>query len=182
MSTRRRAAGRLIMASLAVMVVACGNDDDEPARARLLASPMSQRLVGAWTVTFSLDRARSVSVHPLDTGTVSGTVVFAEDRYGKVKETELGESTHEGVYDVSFAPFGFSSRAESEVPVAVARVVPTAQGESLYVVLSPGTTRLAVRMAGVIAGDSAVGEWRAAAFSAGGGAGTFRMRRRPALP
>src|SRR3954465_2218574 len=114
MSTRRRTLVALIMASAGVLVVAGGHDDDEPARARLLASPISQRLVGAWTVAFQLDRARSGSGRRLDPGGVSGTVVFAEDRYGRVSSTELGESTHDGVYDVNFAPFGFSSRAESE--------------------------------------------------------------------
>jgi hypothetical protein len=32
-------------------------------------------------------------------------------------------------------------------------------------------------MTGRLTGDSATGEWRASAFSAGGGAGTFTMRR-----
>jgi hypothetical protein len=171
----------VVLTPLVVVALACAHDD-EPARARLLASPASRHLVGAWNVEFRLDRARSISVRALDTGSVTGTLVFAEDRFGRVASSELGESTHDGVYDVSFTPFGFSSRAEGDVPVAIARVVPTAQGESLYVVLSPGTTRLAVRMAGTLAGDSATGAWRAAAFSAGGGAGTFRMHRRRAEP
>ena len=168
----------VVPASLVILALACAHDD-ERARARLLASPASRHLVGVWDVAFRLDRGTSVNVRTLDTGSVTGTVVFAEDRFGRVATSELGESTHDGVYDVSFEPFGFSSRAESEVPVAIARVVPAARVESLYVVLSPGTTRLSVRMAGTLAGDSAAGEWRASAFSAGGGAGSFRMHRRP---
>ena len=156
--------------------------DETPARARLLDSPAARRLVGAWDVTFRLDVATSVAVRPATAPPVTGTLVFAEDRYGHTSSRELGEPTHDGVYDVDFGPFGFSSRAAGDVPVAVARVASTPRRESLYVVLSPGTTRLAVQMTGTLDDDSASGEWRAAAFSAGGGAGHFTMHRRQGTP
>ena len=156
--------------------------DETPARARLLDSPAARRLVGAWDVTFSLDVATSATVRPATTPSVTGTLVFAEDRYGHTSSRELGEPTHDGAYDVDFGPFGFSSRAAGDVPVAVARVASASPHESLYVVLSPGTTRLAVQMTGTLDDDSATGEWRAAAFSAGGGAGHFTMHRRQATP
>lgn len=156
--------------------------DETPARARLLNSPAARRLVGAWDVTFQLDVATSVAVRAATAPPVTGTLVFAEDRYGHTSSRELGEPTHDGVYDVDFGPFGFSSRAAGDVPVAVARVASASPRDSLYVVLSPGTTALAVQMTGTISDDDAAGQWRASAFSAGGGAGRFIMRRRQATP
>jgi hypothetical protein len=173
----RREAWRITLAVwVTAAAVGCGHDD-AAARARLLASPDARRLVGAWDVTFRLGVATSVAVHPSATPPITGTLVFAEDRYGPASSTELGKTTHDGVYDVDFARFGFTSRAPDDVPVAVARMAPTAVGESLYVVLSPETTRFAVRMAGRLAGDSAAGQWDASSFSSGGGSGTFSMRR-----
>ncbi|NUR54913.1 MAG: hypothetical protein HOQ29_10725 [Acidobacteria bacterium] len=159
------------------LAVACGHGDAS-ARQRLLASPEALRLVGAWKVRFELNYAVSSRVDVGKVGPITGTVVLAEDRFGRVGSTEIGDATHDGVYDVDFSPFGFSSRSEGDVPAAIARLVPTTLGDSLYIVLSPGTTRLAVVMAGRLAGDSASGEWHASAFSSGGGAGSFTMHRR----
>ena len=172
--------GAMVAVAMAA-TLACA-PDESAARARLLDSPAARRLVGAWDVTFQLDVATSVAVRPATTPPVTGTLVFAEDRYGHTSSRELGEATHDGVYDVDFGPFGFSSRAAGDVPVAVARVASASPHESLYVVLSPGTAALAVRMTGTISDDSAAGQWRASAFSAGGGAGRFIIRRRQAAP
>ena len=170
----------MIAVSMAA-TLACA-PDETAARARLLESHAARRLVGAWDVTFRLDVATSVAVRRATTPPVTGTLVFAEDRFGHMSSRELGEPTHDGVYDVDFGSFGFSSRAAGDVPVAVARVASASPRESLYVVLSPGTARLAVQMTGMLDDDSATGEWRAAAFSAGGGAGHFTMHRRQATP
>lgn len=166
---------------LAASLIGCAGDG-ATARARVLASSASRRLVGVWDVRFDLDPSRTVALRSRAAAPVTGTVVFAEDRFGRVSAAGIGETTHEGVYDVSFEPFGFSSRAETDVPVAAARIVSGAGIDSLYVVLSPGTTRLPVRMAGTLAGDSASGTWEASGFSAGGGGGTFLMRRRRSNP
>ena len=113
---------------------------------------------------------------------MTGTLVFAADRYGRIAAAELADPTNDGAYDLDFRPFGFSSRARSEVPTVVARAAATRVGDSIYVVLSPGTTRFAVRMAGLLAADSAAGSWTATAFSPGGGTGRFTMRRQHDAP
>ena len=167
--------------SLVVSLLGCGHDGSV-ARARVLASPASRRLVGVWDVAFELDPARTIVLGRPNPAVVTGTLAFTEDRFGRVSSAGIGQFTHDGVYDVSFEPFGFSSRAETEVPVALARIVSIGGVDSLYVMLSPETTRLTVRMEGTLAGDSASGVWSASAFSAGGGAGPFRMARRRGAP
>jgi hypothetical protein len=178
---RRDSWQTLIAASVMALLVGCARDD-AAARSRLLDDVEARRLVGTWVVLLWLDPAQTTTTKAHPVAPVAGTLVFAEDHYGRIASTELSGATHDGVYDVDFRPFGFSSRDESAVPVVVARVDPRAKGDSLYVVLSPGTPRFAVRMAGTIVGDSAAGAWRAAAFSAGGGGGRFIMRRRQDTP
>jgi hypothetical protein len=176
----RRDAWRPVLAvGVAAALLACGHDDGA-ARARLLESPAARQLVGAWDVTFRVEVATAVAVHPRNTPPITGTLVFAEDRDGHASSDDVGHPTHDGVYDVDFDPFGFSSHAAGEVPEALARVTETAVGDSLYVVLSPGTTRIAVQMAGRLTADSAAGVWHASTFSSGGGAGSFTMRRHDA--
>lgn len=41
---------------------------------------------------------------------VTGTLVFAEDHYGRIASAELPNPTHDGVYDIDFQPFGFTTR------------------------------------------------------------------------
>jgi hypothetical protein len=175
MRRERRSHGPLA-AWVVVAVLGCAQDD-APARSRVLDAAEARHLVGVWDVSFRLDPATSVTIHAVSALPVTGTLVFAEDHYGRVTSAELSEPTHDGVYDVDFRPFGFSSRDADAIPVAVARVAPRSTGDSLYVVLSPGNSRFAVRMEGALAGDSAAGRWRAAAFSAGGGSGRFTMHR-----
>jgi hypothetical protein len=173
--------GGLVVASVVAAMLGCGRDDTT-ARSQLLDAAAARRLVGTWDASFRLDPEQSVTVYARPTTPVAGTLVFAEDHYGHISTAELSGPTHDGVYDVDFRPFGFSTRDAGAVPVAVARVAPAGTVESLYVVLSPGTPRFAVRMVGTIAGDSAAGVWRATAFSAGGGGGSFTMRRRRDAP
>jgi hypothetical protein len=166
----------MVAACMSAALLGCEHEN-AAARTRLLDSPAARSLVGAWDVTFRMDVATAVVARASEAAPITGTLVLAEDRYGRANSRDLDDPTHDGVYDVDFTPFGFSSRAAGDVPIAVARVAPAAAGDSLYVVLSPGTSRLSVQMAGRLTGDSAAGEWSASAFSAGGGAGTFTMRR-----
>jgi len=171
----------LVAASVMALLIGCARDE-APERSRVLDDAEARRLVGTWVVLFWLDPAQTITTYARPAVPVTGTLVFAEDHFGRIASAELNGPTHDGVYDIDFRPFGFSSRDERAVPTVVARIDPGAKGDSLYVVLSPGKSRFAVRMAGTIAGDSAAGAWRAAAFSAGGGGGRFVMRRQRDTP
>ena len=166
--------GLAIAAFVSAAMFACGQAD-EPSAARIA---IARRLVGTWDATFWLDSERTISAYVHARKPVAGTLVFALDHYGRLDAPELSAPTNDGLYDADFRSFGFSTRDDGSVPVVVARVVPRPMGDSVYVVLSPGRTRFAVRMAGQLTDDSVVGDWRASAFSAGGGAGHFSMRRR----
>lgn len=166
---------RLAIAALAgEVIIACGRPE-QPSAARIA---IARRLVGTWDATFWLDSERTISTYVHATTPVAGTLVFALDHYGRLDAPELSAPTNDGLYDADFHPFGFSTRDGDNVPVVVARVVPRSTGDSVYIVLSPGRTRFSVRMAGRLVDDSAAGDWRASAFSAGGGAGRFTMHRR----
>ena len=179
---RRDTWWRDLLAALMVAAVLGCTPDDTAVRSRVLDAAAAHRLVGTWDVAFLLDPAQAIATSARAATPVAGTLVFAEDHYGRIAAAELSGPTHDGVYDVDFQPFGFSTREQGAVPVVVARVTPAGAGDSLYVVLSPGTPRFAVRMTGTLAGDSAAGVWSAAAFSAGGGSGRFAMRRRRNTP
>jgi len=166
---------RMAIAALSgAALLACERNEEPPASRVAVA----RRLVGTWDVTFWLDSERTISTYVHASAPVAGTLVFALDHYGRLDAPELNAPTNDGLYDADFRPFGFSTRDGDNVPVVVARLVPRPTGDSVYVVLSPGRTRFSVRMTGRLVDDSAVGDWRAAAFSAGGGAGRFAMRRR----
>lgn len=167
---RRMAAAGLAGAAL----LACGRSEETPATRAAIA----QRLVGTWDVTFWLDSERTISTYVHARAPVAGTLVFALDHYGRIDAPELSAPTNDGLYDADFRPFGFSTRDDDNVPVVVARLVPRSTGDSVYVVLGPGRTRFSVRMAGRLVDDSAAGDWRASAFSAGGGSGRFTMHRK----
>lgn len=151
-----------------------------------LDSPAARQLAGAWTISFAVDtlitplRLRAVQT------SARGSLTLALTTHGPASMGGLGGITHVGVYDVDFTPLGFAPEGPGRVATAVARVVPArgadsagVRRDSLYAVLSPDAERFAVRMGGVLAGDSASGTWSAVAFSAGGGSGHFVMHRRP---
>lgn len=172
---RRDVLRRMVIAALgSATLLACGQSE-EPSAARIA---IARRLVGTWDATFWLDSERTISTYVHATRPVAGTLVFAVDHYGQLDAPELSAPTNDGLYDADFRPFGFSTRDGDNVPIVVARIVPLPTGDSVYVVLSPGRTRFSVRMAGRLVDDSAAGDWRASAFSAGGGAGRFAMHRR----
>ncbi|HET7189153.1 MAG TPA: hypothetical protein VFI52_13450 [Gemmatimonadaceae bacterium] len=172
---RRDVLRRSALVALAgVAMIACGQAE-EPSAARIA---IARRLVGTWDATFWLDSERTISTYVHATKPVAGTLVFALDHYGRLDAPELSAPTNDGLYDADFRPFGFTTRDGGNVPVVVARVIPRPTGDSVYIVLSPGRTRFSVRMAGRLVDDSAAGDWRASAFSAGGGAGRFAMHRR----
>jgi hypothetical protein len=147
-------------------------------------APM-RRLVGSWQVTFQADPHETPGLRD-SSANVSGMIAFTRNRYGPRSDARVGALTHEGVYDLDFRPFGFSTRDAGEPASAVARVFPAtghdSASDSLIVILSPGAARFAVQMSGTVVGDSATGRWLASSFSAGGGAGGFRMRRTAAAP
>jgi hypothetical protein len=170
----------IVTASLAALGACSRADADQ--RARILESPEVRRLVGTWDVSFTSDPRASLGLTPTNR-TVDGTVVFTTDYHGPRSTNELSDITNEGSYDLDFAPLGFTTHSSDALATCVARVVPSPAREgqvaadSLFIILSPGTERFAVRMAGVLAEDSASGVWDARAHSAGGGAGRFVMRR-----
>jgi hypothetical protein len=174
---------------LTLLLLACQTDDGAQ-RTRVLDSPAARRLVGAWAVSFEVDTNMATPPQArLSRPPVEGMLVLAPDHTGPSSTPELDGITHEGAYDVDFRPFGFTTRTAGAPAVVVARIVPATElslvhsaTDSLYVVLSPGTDRFAVRMSGTLTGDSASGVWSAYAFSAGGGAGRFVMRRHVGEP
>jgi hypothetical protein len=169
---------------LTVFLLAC-QPDDAAQRARVLDSPAARRLVGAWAVSFEVDTNMATAPQVRSSRPqVQGMLVFAPDHTGPSSTPELEGITHEGAYDLDFRPFGFTTRTAESPAVLVARIVSASElsrvhdvSDSLYVVLSPGTERFSVRMSGTLARDSGWGVWSAYAFSAGGGAGRFVMRR-----
>ena len=56
------------------------------------------------------------------------------------------------------------------------------RADSVFIVLSPGASRLSVHIAGALRGDSVVGRWRAEAFGAGGGTGDVMMHHQSPAP
>jgi hypothetical protein len=163
------------------MLSACARHD-EGERDHVLESPAVQRLVGAWDVSFAIDPHASLRAPPT-TRALTGTLAFTVDRYGRTETAELSGITNEGTYDIDFEPFGWTTRAATAPAVAVARVSTPLRPagddvpDSLVVVLSPGSDRLAVLMSGTFSGDSASGVWSAYGYRAGGGTGRFVMRR-----
>jgi len=172
---RRDVLSWLASAALAGAAMIACQQAEVPSAARIA---IARRLVGTWDATFWLDSERTISTYVHAANPVAGTLVFALDHYGRLDAPELSAPTNDGLYDADFHPFGFSTRDGDNVPVVVARLVPRPTGDSVYIVLSPGRTRFSVRMAGRLVDDSVVGDWRASAFSAGGGAGRFAMHRR----
>jgi hypothetical protein len=179
---RQPALGMLLLGTLS----ACERNDDGE-RDHVLQSPAVQRLVGAWDVSFTSDPHASLRAPPT-TRVLSGTLAFTVDRYGPSETAELSGITNEGTYDIDFEPFGWTTRAADAPAVAVARVaarlrpVDDLVSDSLVVVLSPGSERLAVVMSGTFSGDSAAGLWSAYGYRAGGGTGRFVMRRHATSP
>lgn len=166
----------LFIAICFMIATGCGQDD-AAGRAAVLATPLARGAIGTWRATFWLDPRSTLGALIPDSTSVSGEIVLAEDSRGAISAAELQASTHDGVYDVDFSPFGFSSRESGALPGVIARVVPAS--DSLYVVLSPGTPLFAVRMMGVISGDTAAGTWTASGNRVSGGSGRFVMRRVP---
>ena len=175
-STRARRLTALCL--LLLLSVACDRPD-AARRLALLDSPAEQRLVGTWDATFYLDSRASLRPVGDATTAVRGVLAFAPDHHGPVSIAELDGVTHEGAYDLDFSPFRFTT--PTDVPaVAMARVIPGARADSIEIVLSPGTGRFAMRMAGHLTSDSASGDWIAYAYAGNGGTGRFVMRRRTA--
>ena len=169
-------------------LAACGGADAAQ-RTRLLDAPAMRRLAGSWEVSFVADpRSTTLSMHasPL---VVTGTIVLATAHHGPNAVRDMRNVTHEGAYDLDFRPFGWTTRGENDPAIAVAQLSPGAATgsvatlpDSVFVVLSPGTSRFSVQMRGTLKGDSVQGTWSASSFSAGGGDGRFVMRRAAATP
>jgi hypothetical protein len=179
---------RRLVVALLLASNAC-HGDAAARRARLLRAPVRQRLAGTWQVAFVADPHSTTIAERASHDTVVGLLVFAPNDHGPLAVAGIDGVTHEGAYDLDFAPFGWTTRGRDAAPTAIARVViapgglPVVPGgDSLYVVLSPGTERFAVQMSGVLVRDTATGVWSALAHSAGGGEGRFVMVRRGSAP
>lgn len=178
------ARSRLVgVVTLLALLCACRGGDGAQ-RSRVVDESAARRLAGTWTVSFAADSLATPALSAAG-AVVAGTLILTAEQHGAPDVDELRGITDDGVYDLDFRPFGFTSGTPA---VLVARVVAGAgevgkgaSADSVYLVLSPGTPRFAVRMAGIVAADGAAGVWSASAFSMGGGAGTFVMRRRQAV-
>ena len=163
---------------LLILLVACGQPDGtRPARASDRLA--EQRLVGTWEASFHLDPRGSVARVGDTTTEVRGVLAFTSSDHRPTSIAGLGRVTNEGAYDLDFSPFRFTTPSDGPA-VAVARVIPGVRADSLEIVLSPGTDRFAVHMAGHLTNDSASGGWIAYGYAAGGGTGRFTMWRRAA--
>lgn len=174
-----------VVAMLFVSLGACRGSDGAQ-QARQLDERTARRLAGAWTVVFSADPVATTGMRSAN-AVVAGALVLTEVRHGAPDVEDLRGITHEGIFDLDFRPFGFTSGSGPDIVVArlVAGAGEWKKGvavDSVYLVLSPGTSRFAVRMAGILAADSGAGVWSANSFSIGGGAGTFVMRRSTGEP
>jgi hypothetical protein len=176
-----RSIGGAAVMMIAASVGACAHGDAAE-RDKLVDAPAARRLVGVWDIICTNDRRGSIDI-TATSSVVSGMLAFTTDHHGPTSADGLSDITNDGTYDLDFQPFGWTTRDAGAPAVAVAKVIAAQSGrsgeahDSLYLVLSPGTERFAVHMAGTIAEDSASGEWSARAYSAGGGAGRFVMRR-----
>jgi hypothetical protein len=164
-------------------VAACGGADAAE-RTRLLDGPAMRRLSGSWEVSFQPDPRSSTLAMHASAARVTGTIVLATAHHGPTAVRELQGITHAGAYDLDFQPFGWTTRGGNDPAPVVARLRPllptpsdSAARDSVFLVLSPGTSRFSVRMAGMLDGDTVRGTWSASSFSAGGGQGHFMMRR-----
>jgi len=177
-----RIARAMLLVGSILIVVGCTESDDGN-RAATLASPAARRLNGSWQVSFTLDRNATVTRNVQDTSQVTGSLAFAEDNHGVVSADELASPTHDGVYDIDFSRFGFSTRTSGSFPGVIARVAVVGNrvgrpgSDSVSIILSPGSQLLTVRMTGRIAGDSIVGGWTASGYRSAGGTGRFVMQR-----
>ena len=152
-------------------------------RDAILATAVAQHVVGVWDITLqSNPRMTTGAGEPART--VAGTIALTENRHGTPSTSELAGVTHQGAADIDLRPLGWSTGSEDSPQVSVARVSPrppgtgAAEGDSLVIVIGPGSSRFVVRLAGIVAGDDASGGWRVTAFSGGGGGGRFVMHRR----
>jgi hypothetical protein len=175
--------GRLLQRGLFALAIAmsigCG-DDSSQSRAIALAAPAARHLIGAWKVSFWIDPQSTVGRNSSDTSAVTGTIVLAEDTYGRAGSNELDSPTHDGVYDIDFSKFGFAPLTATPVPGVLARIVPHSPTRgSLFVVLSPETHWFTVQMNGDLNGDTVLGVWSAWASRSGGSSGRFVMSRSP---
>ena len=167
--------------ALAILYACAPSDAVE--RRGLLATEQARRLVGAWDVTLVTDTTAMVFRTPHQVREVYGTIVLTLNRGGSFATPALGAITHEGSYDIDFAPAGFTTGPTDGPPLSIAHLARRltggkAQGEdSLTIVLSPGSDRFPVRMYGIFTGDSVAGYWIAESHSVGGGQGSFMMRR-----
>jgi hypothetical protein len=172
---------RCVWSVLAAATVLACSTSDATSRRRALESDAARRLVGAWDVSFVADSTSMAFRMRGSSDRVTGTIAFTLNRSGADADAMLRDITHEGAYDLDFSPFGFTTRLADAPAVAVARLASSTgtsrDADSLWIVLSPGSEQFPLLMRGMIGGDSARGTWSAQAFSAGGGAGRFVMRR-----
>lgn len=179
----RRSAPRLAAWLLIGVVASACRQSARDDRAAILATAEAQRVVGVWDVSLQTDPRLAAGAGETSR-TVTGTLALTENRHGTLSTSELAGVTHQGVADLDLRPLGWSTGAEDSPQVSVARVAPrspergAAEGDSLVIVIGPGTSRFVVRLSGIVTGDDASGTWRVSAFSGGGGGGRFLMHRR----
>lgn len=171
--------GRVVIAGLLMMLGACGGAGARRSDAERIGSG---RLDGMWELTLRLDRRMSLSSTPATLPfTARGTVTMLANDRSDVSFASMAEPTEIGVYALRLDSLGLPSWQQGEVPTLAARERPSVvrtsvvRGDSILIVLNPGTPARVVRLAGVFADNVIRGEWTAASPLGGGGA--FVMRR-----
>lgn len=176
----RRATARAALPAMCMLGALTACERTTSARARELQVPAARRLVGVWTVSFTLDPA--FRIHGGMDQPVRGTLALIQDHSGRLSYPQLAEPLHYGTYDVDFRRFGFDPRDRGAVPVAVAGVSidsasrPGEGVDHVRVVLDPGEAQMNITLDGTLAADSAAGTWLVESRTASGG-GTFTMMR-----
>ncbi|HSU13805.1 hypothetical protein [Longimicrobium sp.] len=163
MGTRPRSILPLLLA-----LAACGSPPRaarEPANARALD--------GAWAVEFVLE-SPLLPGHMPPHRTLRGRLALLRNAALADQADLAGRPTHSGSYATRFGPFGFEIDGGRGVPALEARVTP---GDSVEITLQPGDPA-AVRMQGLLAGDSVAGTWMYDHYRGGAASGRFVMRRR----
>lgn len=134
----------------------------------------SPEVRGIWQVRWTLEKssARAGSQRPASAIQGSLALVDASERVKRLNIMDSSGTTHFGVYDADFQPFGINIGEANVIPLASAS---DTHGDSIEVRLSPQSDHGMLVMRGRLNGDSLLGHWYQPI--AGGATGRFAMHR-----
>jgi hypothetical protein len=152
----------------AMVAASCGFGGSRPPGA-----DRPQRLDGQWSLEFRLGTAVRLGTDAARVLPVRGEAFLIENGVRDHVTGLRGAPTHYGTYAADFGAFEIEHPPRGRVPGLAVRL---AGGDSVEAVLDPGSLD-EFRLAGRLAGDSVVGEWRYDAGRRVGAGGPFVMRR-----